>query len=34
MKKDDLIFAGMVTGIIPFCIVYLLMNVVVRLIGL
>ena len=34
MKKDELIFAGMVTGIIPFTIVYLLMQVIVWVMGL
>lgn len=34
MKRDELIFAGIVTGIIPFTIVYLLMQVVVMVLGL
>lgn len=34
MKKDEIIFAGMVTGIIPFTIVYLLMQAVVWVLGL
>lgn len=34
MERDEIIFMGMVTGMIPFGIIVILMNIVVKILGL